>query len=81
MSNPGMHNLYEAYRDMYTAIGVKDVNRILPPPQPPMPMDPAAENILAMTGKPFQAFKGQDHRAHITSVSYTHLTLPTTPYV
>ena len=67
MSNPGIHNLYEAYRDMYTAIGVKDVNRILPPPQPPQPMDPAAENILAMTGKPFQAFKGQDHRAHITS--------------
>ena len=67
MSNPQMHNLYEAYRDMYNAIGVKDVNRILPPPQPPQPMDPAAENILAMTGKPFQAFKGQDHRAHITS--------------
>jgi len=67
MSNPGMHNMYEAYRDMYTAIGVKDINRILPPPQPPMPMDPAAENIMAMTGKPFQAFKGQDHRAHITS--------------
>ena len=62
-----MHNLYEAYRDMYNAIGVKDVNRILPPPQQPMPMDPATENILAMTGKPFQAFKGQDHRAHITS--------------
>ena len=67
MSNPQMHNLYEAYRDMYTAIGVKDVNRILPPPQQPMPMDPAAENIMAMSGKPFQAFKGQDHRAHITS--------------
>ena len=67
MSNPQLHNLYEAYRDMYTAIGVKDVNRILPPPQPPMPMDPAAENIMAMSGKPFQAFKGQDHRAHITS--------------
>ena len=67
MSNPQLHNLYEAYRDMYTAIGVKDVNRILPPPQPPQPMDPAAENIMAMSGKPFQAFKGQDHRAHITS--------------
>ncbi len=67
MSNPQLHNLYEAYRDMYTAIGVKDVNRILPPPQQPQPMDPAAENILAMSGKPFQAFKGQDHRAHITS--------------
>ena len=67
MSNPQMHNMYEAYRDMYTAIGVKDVNKILPPPQQPQPMDPAAENILAMSGKPFQAFKGQDHRAHITS--------------
>ena len=67
MSNPQMHNLYEAYRDMYSAIGVKNIDRILPPPQQPMPMDPATENILAMSGKPFQAFKGQDHRAHITS--------------
>ena len=67
MSNPGMHNMYEAYRDMYTAIGVKNIDKILPPPQQPMPMDPAAENIMAMSGKPFQAFKGQDHRAHITS--------------
>ena len=67
MSNPQMHNMYEAYRDMYTAIGVKNIDKILPPPQQPMPMDPAAENIMAMSGKPFQAFKGQDHRAHITS--------------
>ena len=67
MSNPQMHNLYEAYRDMYEAIGVKNIDSILPPPQQPMPMDPASENIMAMTGKPFQAFKGQDHRAHITA--------------
>jgi len=67
MSNPQMHNLYEAYRDMYEAIGVKNIDSILPPPQQPMPMDPATENIMAMTGKPFQAFKGQDHRAHITA--------------
>jgi hypothetical protein len=69
MSNPKMHNLYEAYRAMYDAIGVKNVDKILPPPQQPTPMDPATENILAMSGKPFQAFKGQDHQAHIT----THL--------
>ncbi len=69
MSNPQIHNMYEAYRDMYEAIGVKNIDQILPPPQQPMPMDPASENILAMSGKPFQAFKGQDHRAHIT----THL--------
>ena len=68
-SNPGMHNLYEAYRHMYEAIGVKNIDQILPPPQDPQPMDPAQENILAMSNKPFQAFKGQDHQAHIT----THL--------
>ena len=77
MSNPGMHNLYEAYKDMYSAIGVKDINRILPPPQQPMPMDPAAENIMAMSGKPFQAFKGQDHRSHIT----THLNFMASNFV
>jgi hypothetical protein len=66
-SNPQIHNLYEAYRAMYTAIGVRDIDKILPPPQQPQPIDPAQENILAMTGKPFQAFKGQDHQAHITS--------------
>ena len=66
-SNPQIHNLYEAYRAMYTAVGVKDIDKILPPPQEPVPMDPAQENILAMTSKPFQAFKGQDHQAHITA--------------
>ncbi len=66
-SNPQIHNLYEAYRAMYNAIGVRDIDKILPPPQQPQPIDPAQENILAMTGKPFQAFKGQDHQAHITS--------------
>ena len=64
-SNPQIHNLYQAYRSMYDAIGVKDVNLILPPPAPPMPMDPSQEHILAMAGKPFQAFPGQDHKAHI----------------
>ena len=68
-SNPQMHNLYEAYRHMYEAIGVKNIDQVLPPPQEPSPMDPATENILAMSNKPFQAFKGQDHQAHIT----THL--------
>ena len=66
-SNPQIHNLYEAYRNMYEAIGVKNIDQILPPPQQPTPVDPAAENILALSGKPFQAFKGQDHRAHITA--------------
>ena len=73
-SNPQMHNLYEAFHSMYSAIGVKNIDKILPPPQQPQPMDPAQENILAMSGKPFQAFKGQDHQAHIT----THLNFMST---
>ena len=64
-SNPQMHNLYQAYRSMYDALGVKNVNAILPPPPQPIPMDPALEHIMSMSQKPFQAFPGQDHKAHI----------------
>jgi len=62
---PQMHNLYEAYRRMYDALDVKNIDSILPPPQPPAPKDPATENSEAMKGKPPQAFPQQDHRAHI----------------
>ena len=64
-SNPKMHNMYQAYRSMYEAFGVKNINAILPPPKPPQPMDPSLEHILSISGKPFQAFPGQDHKAHI----------------
>ena len=66
-SNPQIHNLYNAYRKMYEALGVKDIDKILPPPAPIAPKDPALEHIDALGGKPFQAFRGQDHRAHITA--------------
>ena len=52
---------------MYEAIGVKNIDQILPPPMPVQPMDPSMEHIMALAGKPFQAFPGQDHRAHITA--------------
>jgi hypothetical protein len=70
MSNPKMHNMYQAYRDMYDALGIKNVNTVLPPPEKPTPMDPAMENMQSMAGKPFQAFPGQDHQAHMDA----HLT-------
>ena len=66
-SNPQMHNLYEAYRSMYEAIGVKNIDLILKPPVKPVPKDPAVEHIDAITGQKFQAFPGQDHRAHMTA--------------
>jgi len=64
-SNPQIHNLYQAYKDMYQAIGVDNIDLILPPPARPTPMDPSLEHISAMGAQPFQAFPGQDHRAHI----------------
>ena len=66
-SNPQIHNMYAIYRKMYEAIGVKDIDKVLPPPAPQAPKDPSLEHIDALTGKPFQAFGGQDHQAHITS--------------
>ena len=66
-SNPQLHNMYQIYRNMYDAIGVKNVDAVLPPPAPMAPMDPSLEHINAMAMKPFQAFPGQDHRAHITA--------------
>ena len=65
MSNPKMHNLYQAYRDMYEALGIKDIDLILKKKQPPKPMDPATENMMALSGQPFKAFPGQDHQAHM----------------
>ena len=66
-TNPQIHDIYQAYRSMYDALGVKNVNAILPPPTQPTPLDPSLEEIAAMGMKPFQAFPGQDHKAHIDS--------------
>ena len=73
-SNPQLHNLYNAYRAMYEALGVKNIDLILKPQPRPQPMDPSVEAIMSLSGKPFQAFKGQDHKAHITA----HLNFMTT---
>jgi hypothetical protein len=66
-SNPGIHNLNQVYRNMYQALGVKNIDEILPPPAPKAPKDPALEHIDALGGKPFEAYRGQDHTAHITA--------------
>ena len=66
-SNPQMHNMYAAYRNMYEALGIKNIDQVLVKPQQPMPKDPALEHIDALGGQSFQAFPGQDHRAHMTA--------------
>jgi len=64
-SNPEMHNLHAAYRRMYQALEVQNIDDILPQPQQPQPMDPVMENGRALVGTPLQAFPDQQHDEHI----------------
>lgn len=65
---PQIHNQREAFRRMYMAIGVDNIDAILPPEQDPQPETPAAEHakVLAVQGgSPLKAFKEQDHMMHL----------------
>jgi len=64
-SNPQMHNVHEAYRRVYQALGTKDINTLLKKQQEPQPKDPAIENADALALKPLKAFEFQNHDAHI----------------
>ncbi len=66
---PELHNLPEVFRDMYEALGITDVDRIMKqvPPNQPTPVDPAQENIDVLDMIPLHAFEGQNHTAHITA--------------
>jgi len=67
MSNPMMHNLREAYRRVYEALGTQDIDQLLIPQEKPMPKDPATENMEVLMQKPLRAFPEQDHDAHINA--------------
>ncbi len=67
MSNPMMHNLREAYRRVYEALGTQDIDQILKPEERPVPKDPATENMEVLMMKPLRAFPDQDHDAHINA--------------
>jgi hypothetical protein len=65
-SNPGMHNLHEAYRRVYEALGTKQIEAILkPPPKQPEPLDPAKENARSLQMQLLTVFEFQDHDAHL----------------
>ena len=67
-SNPQMHNLHEAYRRVYEALGTKTIDQILkPPPKQPEPLDPAKENARSLQMKLLTAFEFQDHDAHLAA--------------
>jgi len=77
-SNPEIHGqngMYQAYRKMYEALGVTNIEAVLQPPPQPMPMNPAKENQEALRGARLQAFPEQNHQAHISA----HLAMIATP--
>ena len=76
-SNPQMHNLHAAYRRMYQALEVQNIDEILPPPPQPQPLDPAIENARALMGEVLNTFPEQDHDAHMRM----HLAFMKTPLV
>ena len=77
MAAPQIHNIREAYRRMYEALGVRDVDNLLIPQQEPIAQDPAMENAQALSLNELKAFPGQDHDAHIKA----HLVFGSSPMV
>lgn len=64
-SNPEIHNLHAAYKRMYQALEVQNIDEVLPPPPQPQPTDPGIENARGLAGQILSAFQEQDHDAHI----------------
>ena len=66
-SNPQMHDLREAYKRVYEAMGTKNIDKILKPEKKPTPRDPGVENAGALRMEVPVAFYFQNHDAHIAA--------------
>ena len=78
-TNPQMHNMYEAYKRIYEAIGVQNIEAVLPPPTAPQPVDPGIENARSVIQEMLQAFPTQDHDAHIQAhIAFMMTPIPST---
>ena len=64
-SAPQLHDQYEAYKRMYEAIRINNIDEILKKPDEASRIDPVSENMSLMYGKSIRAFPDQDHEAHI----------------
>tara|TARA_Y100000022_G_scaffold46567_1_gene39136 strand:- start:1243 stop:2424 length:1182 start_codon:yes stop_codon:yes gene_type:complete len=68
-SAPELHDLREAYRKMYLALNVKNIEALLPEAEEIPPRDPISEQQAALTGNPIKAFDFQNHEAYIAAHS------------
>ncbi len=64
-SAPQLHDQYEAYKRMYEAIRINNIDEVLKKPEEASRLDPITENMSLMYGKPIRAFPEQDHDSHI----------------
>jgi hypothetical protein len=64
-SAPQLHDQYEAYKRMYEAIRISNIDEVLMKPELASRVDPITENMSLMYGKPIRAFPEQDHDSHI----------------
>ena len=64
-SAPQLHDQYEAYKRMYEAIRINNIDEVLKKPEEASKLDPITENMSLMYGKPIRAFPEQDHESHI----------------
>jgi len=64
-SAPQLHDMYEAYKRMYEAVRVQNIDEILIEPEEAAQLDPVDENMAVLLGKPIKAFSEQNHEAHI----------------
>ncbi len=63
---PQFHDMREALRRYYAALGVESVDKLLTNPEAEaVSADPLTEIQVAMGGKPIKAQLGQNHAAHI----------------
>jgi hypothetical protein len=63
---PDIHDIREAFRSYYTAMGEENVDKLLPAQQEPQPLEPMQDIMAASKGQPIAAFPDQDHEAHIS---------------
>lgn len=65
LKQPNIHDMRTLYRDFYMALGVDNIDQILPSTEEPKPLDPMSDILAVTNSKPIRAFPGQNHEAHI----------------
>lgn len=75
--NPELYNQREVHTQALNAIGVKNIDRVLPPEQQIPRTDPLQENMALLNSMPVKVFPDQDHTAHIQ----VHLSMITDPKI